>query len=74
MNDFSPITISSFKAYDIRGELGKNLDEDIAYRIGRAFAQFLSEPLSHQQKSAIVIGCDIRPSRKPLKKPLFKAY
>ena len=45
MNDFSPITISSFKAYDIRGELGKNLDEDIAYRIGRAFAQFLSEPL-----------------------------
>ena len=32
MNDFSPITISSFKAYDIRGELGKNLDEDIAYR------------------------------------------
>ena len=31
MNDFSPITISSFKAYDIRGELGKNLDEDIAY-------------------------------------------
>lgn len=30
MTDFSPITISSFKAYDIRGELGKNLDEDIA--------------------------------------------
>ena len=50
MTDFSPITISSFKAYDIRGELGKNLDEDIAYRIGRAFAQFLSEPLSNQQK------------------------
>ena len=68
MNDFSPITISSFKAYDIRGELGKNLDEDIAYRIGRAFAQFLSEPLSNQQKPAIVIGCDIRPSSEALKK------
>lgn len=68
MTDFSPITISSFKAYDIRGELGKDLDEDIAYRIGRAFAQFLSEPLSNQQKPAIVIGCDIRPSSEALKK------
>ena len=53
MTDFSPITISSFKAYDIRGELGKNLDEDIAYRIGRAFAQFLSEPLSNQQNQRL---------------------
>ena len=40
---FAPIKIDSFKAYDIRGELGVNLDEDIAYRIGRAFAQILFE-------------------------------
>lgn len=65
MNQFSPITISSFKAYDIRGELGKNLDNDIAYRIGRAFATFLNP---QQQKHAIVIGCDIRPSSEALKK------
>lgn len=31
--------IDSFKAYDVRGRLGIDLDEDIAYRIGRAFAQ-----------------------------------
>lgn len=31
--------ITCFKAYDVRGELGKNLDADVAYRIGRAFAQ-----------------------------------
>ena len=70
MNQFSPITISSFKAYDIRGELGKNLDNDIAYRIGRAFAQFLNEQFLNpqQQKHAIVIGCDIRPSSEALKK------
>ena len=28
---FDPITIGSFKAYDIRGELGVALDEDIDY-------------------------------------------
>ncbi len=38
--------INSFKAYDIRGELGVNLDEDIAYRIGRAFAQILANWLN----------------------------
>lgn len=42
-NDFTAISINSFKAYDIRGELGVSLDEDIAYRIGRAFAQILSQ-------------------------------
>lgn len=70
MSDFSPITISSFKAYDIRGELGVNLDETIAYRIGRAFAQFLNQQHLNPTaaKNAIVIGCDIRPSSESLKK------
>ena len=27
--------LNCFKAYDIRGELGEELNEDIAYRIGR---------------------------------------
>ncbi len=31
--------ITCFKAYDVRGRLGEDLDADIAYRIGRAFAQ-----------------------------------
>ncbi|MFK4000531.1 phosphomannomutase CpsG [Psychrobacter namhaensis] len=74
---FSPITIDSFKAYDIRGELGVNLDEDIAYRIGRAFAQILSrryDTMADTQTSdmsslqpVIVIGSDIRHSSEPLK-------
>lgn len=70
MSQFSPISISSFKAYDIRGELGVNLDETIAYRIGRAFAQFLNQQHLNPTaaKNAIVIGCDIRPSSESLKK------
>ena len=49
--EFNPIIINSFKAYDIRGELGVNLDEDIAYRIGRAFAQILLQ--RYQDQAAV---------------------
>lgn len=33
--------LTCFKAYDIRGELGEELNEDIAYRIGCAYGEFL---------------------------------
>jgi len=46
-------TLTCFKAYDIRGELGINLDAMIAYRIGRAVAQ-------HLQAKNIIIGFDAR--------------
>lgn len=72
VTEFTPITIDSFKAYDIRGELGVSLDEAIAYRIGRAFAQILSQTAKSNSelqalKSAIVIGSDIRKSSEQLK-------
>ena len=38
--------LTCFKAYDIRGELGTELNEDIAYRIGRAYVN-----LSGQKRS-----------------------
>lgn len=66
MSTYSAITIDCFKAYDVRGELGVNLDESIAYRIGRAFAQILAKNTTHD-KPAIVIGADIRPSSFALK-------
>ena len=45
--------LTCFKAYDIRGEIGVNIDEGIAYRIGRAVAQ-------HFNAKSIVIGFDAR--------------
>lgn len=42
-----------FKAYDIRGRVPGELNESIAYRIGRAFAQYLNA-------GRIVVGHDIR--------------
>lgn len=78
--EFNPITIHSFKAYDIRGELGVNLDEDIAYRIGRAFAQILCQhymavDATTELKNlnpAVVIGSDIRHSSEQLKQASIK--
>lgn len=55
--------LSCFKAYDIRGRLGDELNEDIAYRIGRAYAQYL-------QPARIAVGADVRPSSKMLKAAL----
>jgi phosphomannomutase len=46
-------TLSCFKAYDVRGRVPEQLDEDIAYRIGRAFAVYLGA-------RRIVVGHDIR--------------
>ena len=51
--------LSCFKAYDISGRLGKELNEDIAYRIGRAFAQVLGA-------KRVVLGRDCRPSSQSL--------
>lgn len=64
---FLPMSISCFKAYDVRGELNVNLDETIAYRIGRAFGQYLSANKPDSVQNTIVVGCDIRQSSQSLK-------
>ena len=57
--------LTCFKAYDVRGKLGSELNEDIAYKIGRAYGQI------YQPKS-VVIGCDIRLSSEALKQATIK--
>lgn len=52
--------LTCFKAYDIRGKLGEELNTDIAYRIGRAFAQ-------HTQAKTVVVGGDVRLTSEELK-------
>jgi phosphomannomutase len=54
------MTLTCFKAYDIRGKLGSELNEDIAYRIGRAYAQ-------HLNAKRVVVGGDVRLSSESLK-------
>jgi phosphomannomutase len=53
------MTLSCFKAYDIRGRLTDELNEDIAYRIGRAYAELL-------KPKRVVVGYDVRLSSETL--------
>ncbi len=55
--------LTCFKAYDIRGKLGEELNDDIAYRIGRAYAQ-------HLGAKRVVVGGDVRPTSATLKQAL----
>ena len=52
--------LTCFKAYDIRGQLGTELNEEVAYRIGRAYAEFL-------QPQTVVLGGDVRLTSEALK-------
>ena len=58
-------TLSCFKAYDIRGELGVELNEDIAYRIGRAYGEYL-------KPKKMVLGGDVRLTSEALKLAMAK--
>ncbi len=57
--------LTCFKAYDIRGKLGTELNEDIAYKVGRAYGQIY-------QPKTVVIGCDIRLSSEALKQATIR--
>jgi phosphomannomutase len=50
-------SITCFKAYDLRGRIPSELNDDVAYRVGRGYAQFLS-PLAVPKR--VVVGRDIR--------------
>lgn len=56
-------SLTCFKAYDIRGKLGEEVNEDIAYRIGRAYGEYL-------QPRRVVVGGDVRLTSEALKMAL----
>ena len=60
-------SLTCFKAYDIRGELGSNLDTEICYRIGRATAVVL-------KLKSVVIGYDVRESSLDLSKSTSQGF
>ena len=53
--------LTCFKAYDVRGELGLNINGEICYRIGRAYAEVM-------ESKTVIIGRDVRESSPELSK------
>lgn len=58
-------SLSCFKAYDIRGKLGTELNEEIAYKVGRAYGQIY-------QPKTVVVGCDVRLTSEDLKQATIR--
>jgi len=60
-----------FKAYDIRGLYGEQIDEDLAWKVGHATAQFMRSLLSGYERgqassNRLVVGYDMRPHSRSL--------
>ena len=47
------INLSAFKAYDIRGRIPDEINADLVYQIGRAYAAFV-------KPKQVAVGHDIR--------------
>lgn len=59
------MSLSCFKAYDIRGRVPAELDEQLAYKIGRAYAAFLD-------CKRVAVGHDIRLSGPAMRDALVR--
>jgi phosphomannomutase len=57
--------IKSFKAYDVRGRVPSELNEDVAYRVGRGYAEFVAA-------RRVAVGRDIRLSSPALTDALVR--
>lgn len=57
-------SLDCFKAYDVRGRIPDQLNEDIARRIGRAYAEVI-------QPGTVVVGHDIRLTSESIKRALI---
>ncbi|MBU0483763.1 MAG: phosphomannomutase [Proteobacteria bacterium] len=62
-----PNKLDCFKAYDIRGKVPEELNENLAYRIGQAYSEIFSP-------RKIAIGHDIRLSSPSLAKALAEGF
>ncbi|MFB3891144.1 MAG: phosphomannomutase/phosphoglucomutase [Phycisphaerae bacterium] len=66
-----------FKAYDVRGIYGEEIDEDLAWKVGHASAGFLRSLLSGYNRgqassNKLVVGHDMRPSSESLTAALIE--
>lgn len=55
----APVLADFIKAYDVRGVVPDQLNVDVAWALGSAFAQVVALP---EQAQAVVVGHDMRPS------------
>ncbi len=63
------ISQTIFRQYDVRGIVGQDLTDEVAYGIGRGYAAYLA---LHQISGAVAVGRDNRPSGDALRDALVR--
>ena len=53
--------LTCFKAYDIRGKVPEELDEELAYKIGLAYSDIINP-------GTVIVGYDVRLESRSLRK------
>ena len=69
------LDLSCFKNNDIRGIIGEQIDERLAYLLGRAFGEYVlakASKTSFDELAQVVIGRDNRETSLPLQKAMTK--
>ncbi|MES2522146.1 MAG: phosphomannomutase/phosphoglucomutase [Gemmatimonadota bacterium] len=64
-----PISQTIFRQYDVRGIVGSDLTEEVAYGLGRGYAAYLHARGSH---GAVAVGRDNRPSGTALRDAMVR--
>jgi phosphomannomutase/phosphoglucomutase len=65
----APISATIFRQYDVRGIVGTDLTEAVAFALGRGFARILAD---RGIAGAVAVGRDNRPSGGPLRDALVR--
>ncbi|HYW30487.1 MAG TPA: phosphomannomutase/phosphoglucomutase [Gemmatimonas sp.] len=64
-----PISQTIFRQYDVRGIVGSDLDDEVAYGLGRGYAAYLNARGMH---GAVAVGRDNRPSGTSLRDAMVR--
>ena len=68
----SEVITSIFKAYDVRGKVGSELNADVCNRIGQALAELLAQSPVGDTRKTIAVGRDMRPDSAELAAALIE--
>lgn len=66
------MNLSAFKAYDVRGKYPTEVNEELAYAVGRAFVRYLSCLPAGRRPQTVVVGRDMRASSPSLSEKLIE--
>lgn len=63
-----------FREYDIRGVYPQDINKDVAYKIGLAFAKYLVDEINKKDNVWVTVGMDVRKSSPEIKEGIISGF